>query len=816
MKIPILWLREYLDENISLDNIAHKLTMAGLESELQTIKQGTWSGILVGEILEIEKHPNADRLNLVTVDINNEVKKVVCGAPNVEINQKIAFAKVGSELLDHESQQLVPLQAAKIRGVVSEGMICSEKELGIGDNHDGILVLPPKVPKGTKLESILGQEILETEPTPNRPDWLSVIGVAREIAALNNTTIIEPSLQFTESNEETVTQASITIEDSDLCGRYTASVISGIKIQESPEWLKEKLISAGQRPINNIVDITNFVMLETGQPLHAFDLTKIQNSTVKIRRAKDKEILTTLDDEKRTLSNDMLVIADEEKPIGLAGIMGGLHSEVTDNTTTILLESASFLPANIRKTRTELKMRTEASHRFERHLNPGLAIMGQKRAIHLIQQITQGSVCKNIIDVYPNKIATESIIITTQKVTEVLGTKFTLKQMQTIFTSLGIESQEVNKTTLEITPPYWRSDINIVEDLIEELARIQGYEIIPTKYISQPIPPREEQPERNLSLKIQDLLVLSGMQEIITYPLTSKEALEFVENKRDIVPMKLANPMSQKPEDFTYSNISDTLGFREYLRTNLRVGMLETIAHNVRYGADNIKLFEVGKQYIPRNNNLPEELRVALGGFCGNRDQLNWTNDQEPMDFFDAKGIINMTFKELKLESIFTPKIDILFEDEICSAIVVQGTEVGVVGQVKNEIARNFGINTKPVIIFELNLHKLLPLTLNTSQYFSKLPRFPISYRDIALVVDNQISAITLIKSINDHKLVINVDLFDEFTGDSLPSGHRSLAFRIHFYDQDHTLTSEEINESVDKILNKLQHTTGATIRETR
>ena len=260
MKIPILWLREYLDENISLDNIAHKLTMAGLESELQTIKQGTWSGILVGEILEIEKHPNADRLNLVTVDINNEVKKVVCGAPNVEINQKIAFAKVGSELLDHESQQLVPLQAAKIRGVVSEGMICSEKELGIGDNHDGILVLPPKVPKGTKLESILGQEILETEPTPNRPDWLSVIGVAREIAALNNTTIIEPSLQFTESNEETATQASITIEDSDLCGRYTASVISGIKIQESPEWLKEKLISAGQRPINNIVDITNVVM----------------------------------------------------------------------------------------------------------------------------------------------------------------------------------------------------------------------------------------------------------------------------------------------------------------------------------------------------------------------------------------------------------------------------------------------------------------------------------------------------------------------------------------------------------------------------
>ena len=460
-------------------------------------------------------------------------------------------------------------------------------------------------------------------------------------------------------------------------------------------------------------------------------------------------------------------------------------------------------------------MRTEASHRFERHLNPELAIMGQKRAIHLIQQITGGSVCKNIIDVYPNKIETKSIQITTQKVADVLGTEFTLQQMEKIFTSLGIESYVANKTTLEITPPYWRSDINIVEDLIEELARIQGYDIIPTKYISQPIPPREDQPERNLSLKVQDLLVLSGMQEIITYPLTSKEALLFVENKKDIEPLRLANPMSQKPEDFTYSNISDTLGFREYLRTNLRVGMLETIAHNVRFGADNIKLFEVGKQYIPKDNNLPEEISTAIVCFCCNRSHLNWTNDQETMNFFDAKGIIDSILKELKLQSIFTPKVDILFEDEICSGIIVQGAEIGVVGQVRNDIARNFGINTKPVIIFELNLHKLLSLTNNTSHYFTKLPRFPISYRDIALVVDKQISASSLLKTIRDHKLVISVDLFDEFIGDSLPSGHRSLAFRIHFYDQDHTLTSEEINESVDKMLKKLRHTTGATIRET-
>lgn len=814
MKIPIVWLEEYLNENVSLDNIAHKLTMAGLESELQTIKQGTWSGILVGEILKIEKHPNADRLNLVTVDIDNEIKKVVCGAPNVEVNQKIAFAKIGSELLDHESQKLTPLQAAKIRGVVSEGMICSEKELGIGDNHDGILVLPPKVPKGTKLESILGQVILETEPTPNRPDWLSVLGVAREIAALNDSNIKEPSLQYIESDENTNTKASVEIEDPDLCGRYTASIISGIQIEESPEWLKEKLINAGQRPINNVVDITNYVMLEIGQPLHAFDLTKIQNSTIKIRRAKDKEILVTLDEEKRTLTNDMLVIADENKPIGLAGIMGGLDSEVTDKTTTILLESASFLPANIRKTRTELKMRTEASHRFERHLNPELAMMGQKRAIHLIQQITKGSVCKNIIDVYPNKSTSQSITITTKKVAEVLGTKFTLNQMKKIFTSLGIKSKEINKTTLEITQPYWRSDINIVEDLIEELARIQGYEIIPTKYISQPIPPREEQPERNLSLKLQDLFVLSGMQEIITYPLTSKEALLFVENKKDIEPMKLSNPMSQKPDDFTYSNISDTLGFREYLRTNLRVGMLETIAHNVRFGADNLKLFEVGKQYIPKDSDLPEEVRVALGGFCGNRSQINWTNNQDSMNFFDATGVITSVLKELKLESIFTPKTDILFENDISSAIVVQGIEIGVVGQVKNEIAKNFGINTKPVIMFELNLHKLLSLTKNTSRLFTKLPRFPISYRDIALIVNKEITAANLLKIIKDHKLVINADLFDEFTGNSLPDDHRSLAFRIHFYDPDHTLTSDEINESVNKILNKLRHTTGATIRE--
>ena len=815
MKIPILWLKDYLHNNVELDNIAHKLTMAGLESEIQITKTGTWSGILVGEILDIEKHPNADRLNLVTVDLNDEIKKVVCGAPNVKINQKIAFAKVGSELLDQESNKLVPLQAAKIRGVVSEGMICSEKELGIGEDHNGILVLPPKVLKGTKLETILGQEILETEPTPNRPDWLSVIGVAREIAALNNSVIKEPNLEYTENDKGINTQASISIKDKDLCGRYTASVISGIKIEESPDWLKTKLINAGQRPINNIVDITNYVMLEIGQPLHAFDLSKIKNSSIKVRRAKNNEVLVTLDDEKRILSNDMLVIADDEKPIGLAGIMGGLDSGVTENTTTILLESASFLPANIRKTRTELKMRTEASHRFERHLNPELAIMGQKRAISLIQEITKGTVYKNIIDIYPGEIQTKSIQITTQKVSKVLGIQFTLNQMEKIFSSLGIQSNSINKTTLEIIPPYWRSDINIVEDLIEELARIRGYEVIPTKYISQPIPPKVEQPERDLSLKLQDLLVLSGMQEIITYPLTSKEALSFVANKPKIEPMKLSNPMSQKPENFTYSNISDTLGFREYLRTNLRVGILESIAHNVRFGADNLKLFEVGKQYIPQENDLPQEIGIAIGGICGNRSQLNWTDDQNTMDFFDAKGIIEAIFKELKLDIIFTPKNDSLFENEICSAIIIKGTEVGVLGQVKNEIAKSFGINIKPVIIFELNLQKLLPLTINVLQYFTKLPRFPISYRDIALLVDNQISASNLIKSIKEHRLVINVDLFDEFVGKSLPDNHRSLAFRVHFYDQDHTLTSDEINESVEKILNKLHHTTGATIRET-
>ena len=425
MKIPLSWLKEYVDISVPVEDLARRLTMAGTEvSEVATIG-GNWNNCFVGRVTGVERHPNADRLTLCTVDAGEEQMQVVCGAPNVAEGQKIAFAKVGAELFNTHSGKVEPLKAARIRGVVSEGMICSEVELGVGDDHDGILVLPEDAPIGTGLSDYLGDRILDLDVTPNRPDCLSILGVAREAAALTGEIVTEPDSSYPEGDERIDTLASVEIADPDLCVRYTATLIKGVVVGPSPAWLQDRLAKAGMRPINNVVDITNYVMLEYNQPLHAFDFQNLKEGKVVVRRARPGEVLVSLDGVERKLSPTMLVIADARDAVALGGVIGGVDSEMTEHTSTVLLESASFNPTNNRRTAQTLRLSTEASTRFEKGLKPELAPIALRRATKLIQDIAGGTVARGILDVFPGSElhAGPTLTLTMRRLQKVLGVR---------------------------------------------------------------------------------------------------------------------------------------------------------------------------------------------------------------------------------------------------------------------------------------------------------------------------------------------------------------------------------------------------------
>jgi phenylalanyl-tRNA synthetase beta chain len=516
MKVSLRWLEEYVDVGLPLDDLAQRLTMAGIEVGGVQMVGGAWELISVGQITEVSPHPNADRLRLVTVDLGTQQETVVCGAPNLRCGDKVAFAPVGAQLLDGHSGQLFRLRTAKIRGVSSSGMVCSEKELGISESHEGILVLEPEAPVGIPLAEYLGDAILDLEVTPNRPDCLSVVGIAREVAALTGRAVRLPEPVYEELDCPIEQKASVEIIDPELCPRYSASLIIGVKVAGSPEWLKQRLLKYGMRPINNIVDVTNYVMVEYGQPLHAFDYERIRGRKIVVRRAESGETLTTLDGVERALSGDMLVIADGVVAVAVAGVMGGVASEVTEDTTSVLLEAANFNPASIHYTGNALKLPSEARMRFERGISPELATVALKRATQLITELGGGRVAKGLIDVYPGRADRKPIRLSAARLKKLLGIEFVLDQMVGALTALGFDC-EADAAVGEVwaTAPYWRSDISREVDLIEEVARIAGYDKIPTTLFSEPIPHQAPDPLFSLKRRLRNCLVGYGFQEII-------------------------------------------------------------------------------------------------------------------------------------------------------------------------------------------------------------------------------------------------------------------------------------------------------------
>ncbi len=798
MKVSLRWLQEFVDITLPLADLANRLTLAGIEVKESQIVGSEWGNIVVGQIIAINPHPNADRLSLATIDLGTEQPTVVCGAPNLETGDKVAFAYVGAQLIDGHSGQVFRLKSAKIRGVSSNGMICSEKELGISDSHEGIMVLLSEAPVGIPLADYLGDTILDLEVTPNRPDCLSIIGIAREIAALTGQSLHLPEVTYKETASPIEQQVSVKIAAPDLCPRYCASLLTGVKVASSPGWMQQRLLACGMRPINNIVDITNYVMLEHGQPLHAFDYHRIKGKKIIVRRAADGEAIVTLDGVERTLSQDMLVIADEKRAVAVAGVMGGADSEVTGETTSVLLEAANFNPASIHYTGRVLFLPSEACARFERGIRPELALPAIKRATQLIIELAEGEAAKGLVDVYPGKLDHEPILLSTDRVKRLLGVEFSPDQIVAALGSLGFDCKQAG-SEVWVTAPYWRSDIHQAVDLVEEVARIIGYDKIPTTMLSEPLPRQNPEPLLSLKQEIRSSLTGYGFQEVITYSLTSLEMLNRLlpeSHSLEPVPLRMVNPMTAE---------------QEYLRLNLRANLLAAFSANRRHEDGGIRLFELGRIYLPRPNNLPDEPEVLCGILGGARLEKWWQGESGLVDFFDAKGVVGGLLNQLGVDAGFEPGKDESLHLNKQAAITISDTRLGIVGEVHPKVLAAFDLSEN-VYLLEINVTALLPFTVG-HRMFQPIPRFPSMLRDMALVVDAEITHRQVQDIIRSFPLVRQVIIFDVYTGGQVPPGKKSLAYRVIYQSPAHTLTDEEVDEVQQQILDKLSQELGATLR---
>jgi len=800
MKVSLKWLQEYIDINLPLADLANRLTLAGTEVKGEQTIGSDWENIVVGQIVDVNPHPNADRLTLPTVDLGIEQQTVVCGAPNVRVGDKVAFAHVDAKLIDGHSGQLVRLKPAKIRGVLSSGMVCSEKELGISDNHETIMVLPAEAPVGTPLADYLGDTILDLEVTPNRPDCLSIIGIAREIAALTKQSVCLPKVTYKEAAAPIEQQVSVEIVAPDLCLRYCASLLHGVKVAPSPRWIQERLLVYGMRPINNIVDITNYVMLEYGQPLHAFDYQQIRGRKIIVRRATNGEAIVTLDGVERVLSPNMLVIADEAGAVAVAGVMGGVDSEVTEETTSILLEAANFNPASIHYTGRTLLLPSEACMRFERGIRPELALPALKRATQLIVQLAGAEAAKGVVDVYPGKLDQKPILLSTNKVKRLLGVEFSLDQIVEALVSLGFDCKpDDSASEVWVTAPYWRSDIHQAVDLVEEVARIIGYGKIPITMLSEPLPRQNPEPIINLKQEVRYLLSGYGFQEVITYSLTSWETLNRLLPESHLlgpVPLRVANPMTAD---------------QEYLRPNLRANLLTALAANRKHEEGGIRLFELGRIYLPRPKDLPHEPELLCGILSGPRLDKWWQGESRLMDFFDAKGVVEGLLGQLGVEASFEASEDESLHSNKQASIVIAGNRLGIVGEVHPKVLTAFDISGS-VYLFEINVTVLSPFAVG-HKMFQPIPRFPVTVRDMALVIDAEITHQQVQDIIRSFPLVSQVTIFDVYVGEQVPPGKKSLAYRVVFQSLTHTLTEKEVNKVQQQILDKLSSELGTTLR---
>ncbi len=804
MKVTLNWLKEYVDFDLDADDLSHRLTMAGLEVDaMERLGEGLDS-VIVARLADVQQHPDADRLTVCKVETGSVTVQVVCGAKNHKTGDLVALAQVGTVLPGN-----FKIKKSKIRGQESCGMLCSIKELGLGDDADGIMILPSDLPLGKPVFSVLGLKdiMYEIGLTPNRPDCLSVVGVAREVSAMVDSELKLPEPAIIENDNKAGDKTSVIIEDPDLCPRYAARLIENVKIGPSPDWLVRRVEAVGMRSINNVVDVTNFVMMELGQPLHAFDFNLLRENRIVVRRAGDGDKFTTLDDQERTLMASDLVICDGEGPVALAGVMGGLNSEVQDDTTDILLESAYFNPVAIRRTSKRLGLHTESSHRFERGTDVDMVPLALDRAAVLIADLAEGSIAQGAVDVYPEELAKRTLTITASKTSQVLGLDVDADDIYSKLSSIGLKCEHLvdrRDGAVSVVVPNFRPDLEREIDLIEEVARLVGYDKIPVTMPVSTLTCQQLPDHLVLERKVRNLMAKMGFAEVINYSFFNPDCLDKIRLSEDDARRQNVEILNPLTED------------QSVMRTTLVPSLLETAARNLAYRTEDLSLFELRPVFQDVDGEeLPVERLRLSALLCGRREPLGWAQAEDATDFYDMKGVVEELFAALKISDVTwaSEHAESYYHPGKSCAVYHGDVLLGTLGELHPEILFNFDLGDS-AILCDLDIEALLQIGGGTVQ-FKALSRFPDVQRDSAFLVDAEVSAQEVFEVLNSVKVkdLESIELFDVYAGKGIPEGKKSLAIRACYRALDRTLTDEQIQNLHGKLVKAMQKELGAELR---
>lgn len=815
MNVPYSWLTELVKTDLPPERMAHELTMSGLEAERMTKIGAEWTNVYVGEVLSVSPHPDADRLVLADVVAGEHRLTVVTGAPNIAQGQKVALALSGARLIDAhaEGTKYKTLKPGSIRGIRSEGMVCSEKELGLSEEHEGILVLEDDAPVGAPLEDWLGDTVIEFEITPNLVHAFSIRGIAREAAAITDAPLAE--IEMIDPGEAPASEALVTIEAEDLCARYIAVVMDGVKVEPSPPWLARRLTAAGLRPVNNLVDVTNYVMLEVGQPLHAFDLQYVEGETITVRRSTPGEVLETLDHQVRTLPEETLLITDASKPVAIAGVIGALNSEIVDSTTSILLESANFEMKSVRRTARALRLRTDASARYERGIDPELAGDGAARAARLILSLCPGASIRLIQDVYPSPARTTTIAFPVSRIERILGVPVDLSMILPGLMRLGFDVT-LNDTAdeLSVMVPTWRSDVRLPEDVIEEMARVLGYDALPATLPTGTTPTVERDATFIMERSVRRLMAAAGGYECRGYVTVSAPEIE----RWGLIPGQgLAHTIGATSLVRLRNAIPAD---HDILRPSLVPGLVRSVSENLKLERS-VRLFEIGHVYLGTGSGKqpsePSTLGIAFAGARQPFDRFSPTaGDGDQLDFFDMKGVVESVLRRHSVSAVTWNTLSHpALHPGRSAELAIDGQRVGVMGELRPDLARAMDVTDIRLTIAEIDLTRLLAFTPGGSTQNVKVDRFLPVEQDFAVIVDRATSAAHVREALlaGAGPLVTDVALFDVFEGSQLGEHKKSLAFRLTFTAPDRALTDGELAKSRKRIEKTLAQRVSGALR---